>query len=35
MDALVLEDIVIVKDAASREAGLEARGAYLAQFQLD
>ena len=35
MDALVLEDIVIVKDAAAREAGLEAREAYLAQFQLD
>ncbi len=35
MDALVLEDIVIVKDEAAREAGLEARGAYLAQFQLD
>ena len=27
MDALVLEDIVIVKDAAAREAGLEAREA--------
>ena len=35
MDALVLEDVVIVKDAAAREAGLEAREAYLAQFQLD
>ena len=35
MDALVLEDIVIVKDDAAREAGLEAREAYLAQFQLD
>ncbi len=35
MDALVLEDIVVVKDAAAREAGLAARGAYLAQFQLD
>ena len=35
MDALVLEDIVIVKDAAAREAGLVAREAYLAQFQLD
>ena len=35
MDALVLEDIVIAKDAATREAGLEAREAYLAQFQLD
>ena len=35
MDALVLEDVVVVKDDAAREAGLEARGAYLAQFQLD
>ena len=35
MDALVLEDIVIVKDAATRKTGLEAREAYLAQFQLD
>jgi hypothetical protein len=35
MDALVLEDIVVAKDAAAREAGLEAREAYLAQFQLD
>ena len=35
MDVLVLEDIVIAKDAAAREAGLEAREAYLAQFQLD
>jgi carbamoyltransferase len=35
MDALVMEDVVIVKDAAAREAGLEAREAYLAQFQLD
>jgi carbamoyltransferase len=35
MDALVLEDVVVVKDAAAREAGLEAREAYLAQFQLD
>ena len=30
-----LEDVVIAKDAATREAGLEAREAYLAQFQLD
>ncbi len=30
-----MEDVVIVKDAAAREAGLEAREAYLAQFQLD
>jgi carbamoyltransferase len=35
MDALVLEDIVIVKDAATRKTGLEVREAYLAQFQLD
>ncbi len=35
MDALVLEDIVVAKDEAAREAGLEAREAYLAQFQLD
>jgi carbamoyltransferase len=35
MDALVLEDILIVKDSGGREAGLEARDAYLAQFQLD
>jgi carbamoyltransferase len=35
MDALVLEDILIVKDAANREANPGARDAYLAQFQLD
>jgi carbamoyltransferase len=35
MDALVLEDFIIVKDSEGREAGLEAREAYLAQFQLD
>lgn len=35
MDALVLEDVVIVKDAATREAGMESRKQYLAQFQLD
>jgi carbamoyltransferase len=35
MDALVLEDLVITKDAASRRAGEEAREKYLAQFQLD
>ncbi len=35
MDALVLEDVVVAKDAATREAGLGAREAYLAQFQLD
>ncbi len=35
MDALVMEDIVIVKDAASRAAGAAARPEYLAQFQPD
>jgi carbamoyltransferase len=35
MDALVMEDILIVKDAAKREVDLDAREAYLAQFQLD
>jgi hypothetical protein len=35
MDALVLEDILIVKDTTAREAGLNAREAYLAHFQLD
>jgi carbamoyltransferase len=35
MDVLVLEDIVVTKDAATREAGEEARAEYLAQFQLD
>jgi carbamoyltransferase len=35
MDALVLEDVVVAKDAAARQAGLGAREAYLAQFQLD
>ena len=35
MDALVMEDIVILKDAAAREAGAESRKQYLAQFQLD
>ena len=35
MDALVLEDVLIVKDVAVREAGLGTRDAYLAQFQLD
>jgi carbamoyltransferase len=34
MDALVMEDVVVTKDAA-QEADLEAREAYLAQFQLD
>jgi carbamoyltransferase len=35
MDALVLEDVVIAKDAATRMAGRGSREAYLAQFQLD
>jgi carbamoyltransferase len=35
MDALVLEDILIVKDAVTHKTGLEKREAYLAQFQLD
>jgi carbamoyltransferase len=35
MDALVLEDVVLSKDAALREIGLGARETYLAQFQLD
>jgi carbamoyltransferase len=35
MDVLVMEDVVVVKDEAAREAGVEARDAYLAQFQLD
>jgi carbamoyltransferase len=35
MDALVMEDVVIVKDEVTREAGLAAREAYLAEFQLD
>jgi carbamoyltransferase len=35
MDALILEDVLIVKDSTKREAGLDAREAYLAQFQLD
>jgi carbamoyltransferase len=35
MDALVLEDVLIVKDAAQREVDLGTREAYLAQFQLD
>ena len=35
MDALVLENIVVVKDAATHKTGLESRKAYLAQFQLD
>jgi hypothetical protein len=35
MDALVLENIVVVKDATTHKTGLEGRKAYLAQFQLD
>jgi carbamoyltransferase len=35
MDVLVLEDFVVTKDAASRQAGEMVRGQYLAQFQLD
>ena len=35
MDILVLEDVVVTKDAASRQAGARARDKYLAQFQLD
>jgi carbamoyltransferase len=35
MDALVMEDILIVKDAAVRAVGAAAREEYLAQFQLD
>jgi carbamoyltransferase len=35
MDVLVLEDIVLTKDAATRQAGAAAREEYLSQFQLD
>jgi len=35
MDALVLEDFVIVKDEAARRAGEEVRERHLASFQLD
>jgi carbamoyltransferase len=35
MDALVMEEILVVKDAAARAAGAAARPKYLAQFQLD
>jgi carbamoyltransferase len=35
MDVLVLEDFVITKNAATREAGEVARAHYLSQFQLD
>jgi carbamoyltransferase len=35
MDVLVLENVLIVKDATEREVDLSTREAYLAQFQLD
>ena len=35
MDVLVLEDVVVAKTAAAREAGAIGRKEYLAQFQLD
>jgi carbamoyltransferase len=35
MDVLVLDDIVVAKDATARRAGEKAREQYLAQFQLD
>ena len=35
MDVLVLEDIVLTKDAAARQAGKAAREQHVAQFQLD
>ena len=35
MDILVLEDVVVTKDAAARQAGAVARDHYPAQFQLD
>ena len=35
MDVLVLEDVVVTKNAATRKAGAMARDQYLAQFQLD
>jgi carbamoyltransferase len=35
MDALVLEDFVIVKDSQTPKTGLQDREAYLARFQLD
>ncbi|WP_165223245.1 carbamoyltransferase family protein [Aquisphaera insulae] len=35
MDVLVLEDVVLIKDEATRQAGAAAREEYLAQFQLD
>lgn len=35
MDALVLEDVVLLKNAVAREVDVVARRQYLAQFQLD
>jgi carbamoyltransferase len=35
MDALVLEDVVLLKDDVAAELGEDARASYLAQFQLD
>lgn len=35
MDVLVLEDIILTKDEATRKAGETVREQYLAQFQLD
>jgi carbamoyltransferase len=35
MDALVLEDLVLEKTAATRQSQAETRDEYLAQFQLD
>ena len=35
MDILVLEDVVLTKDAVNQQAGKAEREQYLAQFQLD
>ena len=35
MDALVIENLVFLKNPEDRDAGRESREAYLAQFQLD
>jgi hypothetical protein len=35
MDALVLGDVLLVKDTADKAAGDAVRSAYLEQFQLD
>ena len=35
MDALVLDDVLLVKDTSDRAAGDAMRAAYLEQFQLD